>query len=306
MASTNRDPDPTSPHKRSIPARTAALRRSGDRARDAALRSLAEAQKKRGIRQVAESLRWEQRLGAALLSGGIAYRFFLWLVPFGLVIAAIASFWVRLSPTSLEDAAKSFGLGGVAARSATIAVEDGSRARWYLLTAGLMLMAWAGVAAVRALRVAARLAWGIDAARLRHPLRASGTLTVVGVLGLAASLCAAWTRHHFAVVGLGVTFANIFVYAALALFALSHLPRPAGTSWRDLWPGALLVGSGLTAVHLFVVYFLAGRLERSPTLYGTLGASTVVLLVLFLIARLIVSAMFLNAAIRRVRSDPRD
>ena len=253
-----------------------------------------------------ESLRWEQRSGAGLLSGGLAYRFFLWLVPFGLVVAAIASFWVRLSPTSLQDAAKTFGLGGVAARSAANAVEDGSRARWYLLVAGLLLMAWAGIGAVRAIRVAARLAWGIEADRLRRPLRASAIFTTMCVAGLAASMGASWARHKLATLGLVITIADALVYAMLALFAFSHLPRATGTSWRVLWPGALLVGAGVMGVHIFLAYYLAGRLEHSPALYGTLGASTVVLLVLFLIARLLVSAMFLNATLQRLRSDAVD
>jgi hypothetical protein len=50
----------------------------------------------------------------------------------------------------------------------------------------------------------------------------------------------------------------------------------------------------------------ARTFESPPTLYGTLGASTVVLLVLFLIARLLAAAMFLNAAIRRLRSNDSD
>jgi uncharacterized BrkB/YihY/UPF0761 family membrane protein len=52
-------------------------------------------------------------------------------------------------------------------------------------------------------------------------------------------------------------------------------------------------------VQLFLAYYLAERLERTPSLYGTLGASTVVLLTLYLIARLVVSAMFLNATLDR-------
>jgi uncharacterized BrkB/YihY/UPF0761 family membrane protein len=275
--------------------------KSADAARAAAERSLARASEQRGIREALATHRWEQRTGAALLSGGLAYRLFLWLVPFGLVVAALLSFWVRLDANGLERTARSFGLTGVAAHSATSAVHDGSRARWYLLIAGLALMVWAGAGAVRALRVVARLAWGIDVGRLRRPVRASAVFSAVCVLGLAASVAASWTRHHSAPVGLLVTLANVFVDVAIALFALSHLPRPEGTSWRELWPGALLIALGITAVHVFLAYFLAGQLERSPDLYGTLGAATTVLLVLFLIARLIVAGMFLDATLRRGR-----
>jgi uncharacterized BrkB/YihY/UPF0761 family membrane protein len=202
--------------------------KSADAARAAAERSLARASEQRGIREAHATRRWEQRTGAALLSGGLAYRLFLWLVPFGLVVAAIVSFWVRIDSTGLQSTARSFGLSGVAAHSATSAVQDGSRARWYLLIAGVALMLWAGAGAVRALRVVSRLAWGIDVARLRRPLRASVGFTVVCVLGLAASVAASWTRHHSAPVGVLVTLANVVVDGAIALFALSHLPRPGG------------------------------------------------------------------------------
>jgi uncharacterized BrkB/YihY/UPF0761 family membrane protein len=279
------------------------LRRSAESARAAAERGVERAKEKRAVRDALESFRWEQRSGATLLAGGLAYRFFLWLVPFGLLAAAVASFWVRESEGSLQDAAKSFGLGGVAARSATSAVQDGSRARWFLLIAGLVLMLWAGLSAVRALRVAARIAWRVEPSRLRRPFRTSLVFSGVCIAGLAVSMAASWARHNLSGWGVLTTIALAFVYAPLALLAFLYLPRPDETPWRMHVPGALLVGCGVTGIHLFLAYYLAGRLERSPSLYGTLGAATVVMLVLFLIARLIVSAMFLNATLVRARAD---
>lgn len=286
--------------------RWSAVRRSTEPARAAAERVAARAQEKSGIRLAINSLRSEQRSGAGLLAGGLAYRFFLWLVPFGLAVAAIASFWVRLDAAGLEDAAKRFGLGGVAAHSATAAIEEGSRARWYLLLAGLVLAAWAGVAAVRALRIAALIAWRLEPDRLRRPLRASATFAAVSVIGLAASVGASMARKNLGGFGLLITLADAVVYALLALFAFIHLPRPEGASWETMWPGALMVGCGATGVHVFLAYYLAGKLEKSPKLYGTLGASTVVLLVLFLLARLFVSAMYLNATLQRAQTTSPD
>jgi uncharacterized BrkB/YihY/UPF0761 family membrane protein len=285
------------------PPRSAGLRRSADTARAAAERHVERAKEYRTVRDTLESIHWQQRSGAALLAGGLAYRFFLWLVPFGLLIAAIASFWVRQSERSLEDAAKTFGLGGVAARSATAAVEDGSRARWYLLAAGLLLMVWAGLGAVRALRVASRLAWGVEHTRLRQPLQASLVFTGVCVVGLGASMGASWARHNSPAWGVVITIADVLVYTPLAVFAFMHLPRPDGTHWRAHVPGAVVVGTGMMGIHVFLAYYGARQLERSPALYGTLGAATVVMLVLFLMARLIVSALFLNSTLAHARTD---
>lgn len=278
---------------------TEAARLRAQAARAAGERAAARAERLPGAPHVLESLEREQRSGAGLLAGGLAYRLFFWLVSFGLVVAAAASFWVRSSRHSLVDAAKDFGLGGVAARSAASAVREGSHARWYLLIAGVALLAYFGVGAVRALRVAAFIAWQLKPERLRHPLRASATFTGLFALGLAVTVSMSWVRHHSAAIGVLTTAATVFFFFALALLVFSLLPRAEATTWRSFLPGAALVGCGITAIHLFTVYYLAGRLERSPKLYGTLGAATVVLLGLFLIARVVVSAMFLNATMQR-------
>ena len=194
----------------------------------------------------------------------------------------------------------------MAARSAASAVQEGSHARWYLLVAGLVLLAYFGVGAVRALRVAAFIAWELDPVRLRRPLRASGTFTGLFVLGLAATVLASWVRSHSDALGLPATAGTIFAFVVLALVAFDLLPRPERITWRSLLPGAGLVACGITAIHLFIVYYLSEKLERSPKLYGALGASTVVLLGLYLIARVIVSAMFLNATLHRRRVGGRD
>ena len=90
-------------------------------------------------------------------------------------------------------------------------------------------------------------------------------------------MAASWARHNLDVLGLVVTFADVLVFALLALFAFHHLPHPREVGWRRQLPGAALVGAGITGVQIFLAYYLAGRLERTPALYGTLGAAVVVL-----------------------------
>jgi len=273
-------------------------------AREAADRAQARAKELPWTPRLLESFEREQRSGAGLLAGGLAYRLFFWLVAFGLLIAAVASFWVRDDKGSLEDAAKSFGLSGVAARSAASAVQDGSNARWYLLGSGIVFVAYFGLGAVRALRVAAFIAWRMKPVRLRQPLRASATFTGVFVLGLVATTLLSWVRHHSTLIGLLVTIAAMVAYVGLGIFVFMLLPRPEFTTWKTMLPGAVLSAIGLTGFHVFVVYYLSAKLERSPNLYGTLGAATVVLLGLYVIARVCVSAMFLNATLARAHGSP--
>jgi uncharacterized BrkB/YihY/UPF0761 family membrane protein len=296
---TNKAPPPAATGKPPPPAKA---RSRVERARALGERGFERAQKLPYAHVALHSFEREQRSGAGLLAGGLAYRFFFWIVAFGLLTAAVASFWVRENQSNLEDAAKSFGLSGVAARSAASAVQDGSNARWYLLISGFLLMLYFGVGAVRAMRVAAFIAWEIKPTRMRQPLTASALFTSVVVAALGAELANSWVREHTGpIVGLIASCAAVAAFLGLGVLVFSLLPRPEGTNWLTMLPGAVLVAIGTGAIHFFTVYYLAGKLERSPKLYGTLGAATVVLLGLYLIARVVVSAMFLNATLHRRR-----
>jgi uncharacterized BrkB/YihY/UPF0761 family membrane protein len=116
------------------------------------------------------------------------------------------------------------------------------------------------------------------------------------------TLLASWVRHHDIGFGVLATAGTIVAFLGLGLAGLYLLPRPDSTTLRSLLPGAALAAVGVTGIHLFTVYYLSGKLERSPRLYGTLGAATVVLLGLFLVARVMIAAMFLNATLERRKS----
>jgi uncharacterized BrkB/YihY/UPF0761 family membrane protein len=251
-----------------------------------------------------ESLERERAAGSSLLAGGVAYRLFLWLVPFGLVLAALGSFWVQEDRSSVVSTARKFGISGAAARSARTAFAEGTHSRWYLLLLGLVFLLWFGIGSVRALRVTHQIAWADRGSKLRNPIGASivFTGTVIAVSALGAGM--QWVRHSS---GTGAGFLTMLVmfsvYVAVAVAAMSMLPH-GSAPWLALVPGAVLAGLGMIFVQLMVTFYLAPRLERSPQLYGALGAATVLLLWLYIVARLIVSAAFLNATLWDRRHRP--
>jgi hypothetical protein len=65
----------------------------------------------------------ERELGRALIAGGVAFRIFLWLVPFGLVAAAVLSIWSEQDPEGLESAARDLGVGAAALSYRTAALS---------------------------------------------------------------------------------------------------------------------------------------------------------------------------------------
>jgi uncharacterized BrkB/YihY/UPF0761 family membrane protein len=258
-----------------------------------------------GVDAVAEAWDTERVGGGSLLAGGIAYRLFFWLLPLGLVAASVLSFWVDADEDGFEDAAEELGMGGAAAQSAATAIAAGHHSRWYLLVVGVVLVGYFSIGVVRALLLAHALAWRAEVVRLRRPIRAGAIFTGV-VLGLMlVSGIAAWLREQDGGLGVAFTLAILGGYVGVALWVMSVLPHVDAPT-RALLPGAVLLAVGMQAIHLVVVLYLTPRLGRSSALYGSLGAATVILLWLYLTARLIVMAAFLNATVwrRRTRSQP--
>jgi uncharacterized BrkB/YihY/UPF0761 family membrane protein len=252
---------------------------------------------------VVDALDREHTAAAGLLAGGLAYRFFFWLVPLGLVIASALGFWIDADQAGVEDAAKEFGLGTVAAHSATEAIETGSHSRWYFLVAGSGLLVWFSISAVRSLRIALALPWGVRPAPLRNPPLAGAFFTAIAMSLLAGAIGLAWVREQVPEAGFVLTLASFLPYVAVALWVMLILPHGDAT-WQGLLPGAVLVAFGAQAIHLVSALYLAPKVQRSTDLYGALGSATVILLWLYLIARLLVAAAFLNASLWAQRARP--
>jgi uncharacterized BrkB/YihY/UPF0761 family membrane protein len=96
---------------------------------------------------------------------------------------------------------------------------------------------------------------------------------------------------------------GLVLASALAFLVLWLLPR-AGAPWTSIVPGAALVGVGMRLLGLAAATYFAYRLDHSDDLYGALGLAVVMMLFLFLVARVFVAAQFLNATLHRRRHLP--
>jgi membrane protein len=243
-----------------------------------------------------EAFTRELQYGGGLLAGGLAYRLFLWLVPLGLVGAVAFSFWIEHDETSVEKAAEEFGIGAAAIASAENAVETSSTNRILLLVAGLVLLAWCSVFFVKALQITYALAWNVERPRMRRPLHAAGAFNGLVVGAAVGAVALAWLRQAVGLGALAGVLGTLAVSTALALLIMRLLPNRA-ERWRDLLPGALLLAVGTQLVHVAVVFYFAPKIERSSELYGVLGVSAVLLVWLYVLARLMTGAAFLNATV---------
>jgi uncharacterized BrkB/YihY/UPF0761 family membrane protein len=271
------------------PSRTAALAARLTAARD-------RAETLPGAPLVREVLEHEHDLGGGLIAGGVAYRLFLWLVPLGLIVAAILSFWSDHDAEGLEDASREFGITAAFASAATEALQSSDRNVALLLVFGLVVLAWFTVGAIRALVLAHALAWQLKPPRIRRPLHAIAAFNGLFLLYALSSAALAWLKEQ---IGAGALLGVVFTLAlttALALCVMWLLPHRA-TRARELLPGALLVAGGAQLLQIAVVLYFAPRLGRSEATYGALGVAATMLVWLYVISRLITIAAFLNATL---------
>ena len=247
-----------------------------------------------------ESAERERASGGGLLAGGLAYRLFFWLVPVGLMVAAASSLAGHEPKANLESAAGSRGIAALVATAEREAMEANHGTRWYLLALGIGLSVWFGIGVVRSLNIVFALAWGDRIRKVRRPLLAGAVFTV---LALALSVAATVLGQGVRAIGLGpvaLSVAIVAVYTGVALGVAVIFPH-ADAPVRALLPGCALLSVGGLGVHAFVNVYLVPKLGRSIDTYGLLGAASVVLLWLYVIARLFTLSAFVNAGLWRRR-----
>ena len=97
-----------------------------------------------------------RRIASSVLAGGFAYRLFLWLLPFALVVGGGLGF---ADAAGTEEAAESGGIPG----AITNAIGDATRAAqsdsWWLLAVGIPLLLWAGFTGAKAAVLIHSLVW---------------------------------------------------------------------------------------------------------------------------------------------------
>jgi uncharacterized BrkB/YihY/UPF0761 family membrane protein len=231
-----------------------------------------------------------------LLAGALAYRLFLWLLPFTLLIVGALGFLEASDHDNPSDVADNLGVVGLASKSVSEAAADAEHARFIVLLIGIPALYLASLGALKAFRAVSALAWGVPAGPLRRkPLAVLGSLGVIAAF-FTVTFIATAIRQESPGPGVIATLLIGIAYVWLAFLVLWVLPRPS-VHWTALLPGAIAIGLGLQVIHLVNVYFISYRISTSSETYGALGVAAAILLSLFLIGRLFVAGVILNATL---------
>ena len=242
---------------------------------------------------------WEHdsQVGGGLLGGALAFRLFLFMVPYVLVVFTILGAASRVASSSPTEMAHTAGISGVLAKGIFTTSSLTDTHRFVLLALG----GWATLSAARAvvttLIEAHRLAWHDPPVKTKKWGPALVFIGFVTVIALASSYIGK-LRAAAPAPGFALTLAWIAIPVVAWWWASSRLPHGKAPVWA-LFPGAVLFGIGLQAMHMFTVLWMGRQVSHKSETYGALGVALTVLAWCYLVGRLVSGAAVLDAALWR-------
>ena len=242
---------------------------------------------------------YERDLGAGggVLAGALAFRLFLFVIPYVFVVITIFGSAADLQNESGQAAARAAGLTGLIGKSVADAQRQTSSTKVLSIVVGLFALVLAARAVVKTLRAVHALAWRVPLTRLRNSTRAAALLVVI-VFG--ASLVATGVskvRSERPGIGLMLGVSLIVVWGAAWLGISWLLPHAKDIPWTALIPGSLLFGLIVWAMHLLTVFYFARKISHASETYGAIGSAIGILLALYLIGRAMSASATLNATL---------
>ena len=233
-----------------------------------------------------------QRVAAGVLSGGVAYRLFLWLLPVGLILGGVLGLG---DADGIQEAVARGGLPAAVVDAIGDIARAGDGNSWWLMAVGVPLLLWEGYTGAKALQLVHGLVWNDPPTRTR-PLTSSVVFTGVCLAFVSAICLTWWLREESLIVGLAVLTVMVAPLAGMWLWISLELPH-GSAAWKALLPGALLVAVGFQLLHGALVYLLLPKLEKATTLYGGLGVVATMLFFAYLVGRIVVTAPILNSTV---------
>jgi uncharacterized BrkB/YihY/UPF0761 family membrane protein len=250
------------------------------------------------------TLRRDSSIGGSVLGAALAYRIFIWLLPFALVLVLSLALIAGQTDGNIARFVRDAGMTGFVATSVADAANGTSG--WAILTAlvaSLAVLLYQTTALLRGIRAVTALAWSLHVTRVPSPAR-SGLLFLgwlvafIVVAGSAAPIRHALDFPLDVVVDLGLYVGGLpLLWLLLSWFLLPHRAE----RWPELVPGALVVGVGVGAIGLFNTLVLFPWLSEQQETYGVLGVAAGLLFGFFLIGRTTELSAALNATLAEER-----
>lgn len=242
---------------------------------------------------------YERDLGAGggVLAGALAFRLFLFAVPYVFVVITIFGSAADLQNESGQDAARSAGLTGLIGKSVADAQRQTTSTKIFSILVGLFALYLGARAVVKTLRAVHALAWKVPLARLRNSSRAAALLVAVIAGASLVSTGISKARSERPLFGFIAGLASIVIWGGAWLWISWLLPHARNIPITALLPGALLFGVVIWSMHLLTVFYFARKVSHASDTYGAIGSAIGILLALYLIGRAMSASATLNATL---------
>jgi uncharacterized BrkB/YihY/UPF0761 family membrane protein len=235
-------------------------------------------------------------VGGGILAGALAFRIFLFMVPFVYVVFTVLGTASAATSQDPAQLARDIGITGVLA-SAVVKAQDQSAWTIAVLTAGAAVaMFLTAGSLLKALYVVHWLIWRIPRVMptgLVPRLALIGFTFAASVLSVAVNDLRKSSGIVGAVIAIVVITALSFALWWWVSWKLPHVPAPA----RALVPGALLMAVGVDVLHVLTTYWIGHLVARKSNTYGAVGIALAVLLWVYILGRIVVASAGLNAAL---------
>ena len=241
-------------------------------------------------------------VGGGIMAGALAYRLFIWMLPFALVLVGVLGVVSDVTGEVPREAVTGTGLAGLVTKS--VATAASGSGHWYALAIGLPVLVYLTRSLLRALIVVHRLVWTEQREAVPKPTWNATLQLLVVLVALFVVVPVTDKLWPFPGDAIVVPVIDAILIALLWLAVIRRLPcRDAG--WRGLAPGAVLFGVGAVLIGSLTYNLLGAYASQRESTYGALGLAAALLLVLFIAARLVVAGAVLNATLWERRTPER-
>lgn len=262
---------------------------------DATRRRLEDSRPRSGlVDTVFRAIDVDTQTGGGVLSAAVAFRVFLFLVPYVFFVVVGVGFLSDATKGSPNALSSSAGITGLVAGAVKGAAELSTGERLTALLVSGLALALGARALLKVLRITHGLMWRVPIAKPKSLNRQAVVLVGLITLVLAAGGAITSLREQGAwlwVLGLGL---SAMVPGAVWFVVSWHLPHAAAPRWAML-PGAALIGFGTVVLHAATVYFFAYEVEKKSDTYGAIGVALALLLWAYLLGRIVTLSAAVNA-----------
>jgi uncharacterized BrkB/YihY/UPF0761 family membrane protein len=238
----------------------------------------------------------DARVGGGILAGALAFRIFLFMVPFVYVVFTVLGDVSRALGHDPGQLARNVGITGILA-SAVVTVDDqGAWTQAALVLGALVTLFLTSGALLKALYIVHWLIWRV------HRVMPSGLAPRLALIGLTLAASALGVavndlRNSLGIPGAVLTLAIITALSFALWWWVSWKLPHASVPARALVPGALLMAAGVDVLQLLTTYWIGHLVARKTNTYGAVGIALAVLLWVYILGRIVVGSAGLNAAL---------